>query len=413
MSFWDLVGTGAGLAGGYALAESIGRTGDNATATMSTLGDKLQSETTFKGYGVTSGLGSSSVGADGTTTLGVGPNAALAGGVNDYAAGTGAMTDAQNMLRVGGHNPYADAGYANMNQAAAGASANATNPYASTAMNAMTGAQSGLMNQQTGAFGAADRLRAQALQDRAGREQEIYNRSMAMQQAGLDANRAQTNAQEYAAGRGGVMGSQFGGSGEDAAMARAQAQAQNQASFAAMNQASQEQMQQAQMANMFGSQGMQAAGLGNQIGLGMNQAGVANAQLGQAAAGLQNQIGMGMNQAGYQNAMLGQSAAGQLGSLGAQQAGLGLNSYQMSFLPMEQQMALMGMAQNNANLAQTGQLSGAGYQAQLGLGGIQAQINAQKAASELYGNLFGGIMNNSAQIGESLGDGWDWLKEQF
>ncbi len=362
MSGWGLIGTLGGLAGGYTMAETIGETGDQAALDMGALASQLQQDTTFKGYGVTSGLGTSTVGADGSTTLGVGQNAALGGGTEYYNSGQNAMGNAATML-----------------------GASSTNPYAHQAMSSMQGGQQGLMASQMGNYGAADQFRNQSMQSTAGREQDIYNRAMAMQQPGLDANRAAGNAAEYASGRGGVMGSQFGGTGEDAAMARAQAQAQNQASFQAMGQASQEQMQQAQMANMFGQQGM-------------------------AASGLHNQIGAGMNQAGLGNAQLGQSAAGQLGSLGAQQANLGLNAYQTSFLPMQQQMALMGMGQNNASMAQTGQLSGAGYAAQLGLGGTQAQINAQKAASELYGNLFGATMDNAAGIGEDISSIWNTLR---
>lgn len=363
MSLWNLLGTMGGAAGGYALAENLGATGDAAATQMGELAGQLQQDTAFKGYGVTTGLGTSTIGADGTTELGVGVNAPLgAAGQAGYTGGMGAMTNAQTML-----------------------GANSTNPYGQMAISSMQGAQNGLMNQQSGAYGAAEQFRNQSMMDTAGREQEIYNRSMAMQQSGLDANRAQTNAQEYASGRGGVMGSQFGGSGEDAAMARAQAQAQNQASFQAMGQASQEQMNQANMANQYATQGIQASGL-------------------------HNQIGQNMNQAGVQNTQLGQQAANYMGSLGAQQTQAGMQGYQNSFLPMEQQMKMMGLSQNNANLAQTGQLSGAGYAAQLGLGGIQAQIEAQNAAANIYGNMFGSMMNNSQQIGDDLSGLWSDIK---
>lgn len=340
MSFWSLLGTLGTAAGGYALAQNIGSTGDQAADDMGALASQLQNDSAFKGYGVTSGLGSSTVGTDGSTTLGVGPDAAMqAQGQAAYGNGMTNMGTAASMLSQGATN--ANAGQAN-NMMGAG------------------------YDQMAGAFGNIP-----------GREQEIYNRAMAMQQPGLDANRAQTNAQEFAAGRGGVMGSQFGGSGEDAAMARAQAQAQNQASFQAMGQAQQEAMNQVAAGNqMFGA-------------------------------------GAGYNQAGLGNAQLMQGAGGALGNLGGQQAGMGLQGYQTSFLPMEQQMKLMGLSQNNANMAQTGQLSGAGYAAQLGLGGIQAQINAQKAASELYGNLFSSTMNNAGQIGEDLGGLWDTIVSKF
>jgi len=166
------------------------------------------------------------------------------------------------------------------------------------------------------------------------------------------------------------MGSQFGGSGEDAAMARAQAGAMNQASFQAMGQANQEQMQQAQMANMYGQQGM-------------------------AGAGFQQGNAMGMNQMGMQNAQLGQSAAQGMTALGAQQAQMGMAGQNNSYLGMQNELNAMQIGQNGANMAQTGQLTGAGYAAQLGLGGIQTAVNSDKAASELYGNTLASIMNNA------------------
>lgn len=339
MSFWDLLGTVGGLAGGYALSEQIGKTGDQAASDMGQLAGQLQQDTAFTGYGVTTPFGRSSVDSTGSTNVGVGREAALTSATGKYHHGNLQMQNAYQMLQEGAQNPYAS-------QAAD-----------------MMGAGYGQMQ---GAF-----------DDTAQREQDIYNRAMAMQQPGLDAARAQSNAQEYAAGRGGVMGSQFGGTGEDAAMARAQAQAQNAAAFQAMGQAQQEAMNQAAVGQqMFGA-------------------------------------GAGYNQAGLSNAQLGQAAAGTLGGLGAQQAGLGLNAYQTSFMPFQQQLAAMGMAQNNAAMAQGGQLAGAGYGAQLGLGGIQAQINAQKAASELYGNLFGAMMSNSEEIGEAGGSLFDFIKSKF
>ena len=276
MSFWDALGLGAALTGGFAMANQIGQTGDDAAAQMGELAGQLKDDTKFTGYGVSTPWGTSTVGSDGSVDFGgVGQDQTM-------------MEYYQNQM--GGNNPFM-----NYAQQAAG--------------NSMMGT--------------------------AEREKEIYDRAMAMQQPGLDAQRASGNAAEYAAGRGGVMGSQFGGSGEDAAMARAQAGAQNQAAFQAMGQAQQEMMNQGQLANMYG-------GLGQQ---------------GQA---------------------------------------LGMQAYQNSFMPFQQQLAAMGVGQNNAAMAQQGQLTGAGYGAQLGLGGINAQINAQHAAGQLYGNMFGSLANFAA-----------------
>jgi hypothetical protein len=346
---WDTVqGVGA-AAGGIAYADKLHEAGKGYQKDMGDLAGQLQTDSAFKGYGVTTGLGTgSSVGTDGSMSLGIGRDE-----LQNTAGGLG----------------YTN-GMANMANAGTMMGSNASNPYAAQAQTGMTNSMQGVAGMQAGAFGAQNQFMQQSMQGTAGREQEIYNRAMAMQQPGLDAQRAQGNAQEFAAGRGGVMGSQFGGSGEDAAMARAQAGAMNQASFQAMGQANQEQMQQAQMANMYGQQGM-------------------------AGAGFQQGNAMGMNQMGMQNAQLGQSAAQGMTALGAQQAQMGMAGQNNSYLGMQNELNAMQIGQNGANMAQTGQLTGAGYAAQLGLGGIQTAVNSDKAASELYGNTLASIMNNA------------------
>lgn len=272
MSLWNILGGIGNVAAGFQLADDIRGVGENAASDMGALAGQLVDDTAFRGYGVTTGLGTSTVNADGSTNLGVGPSQQFGDATNQY-------------------------------------------------------------------MGAAGQFTQGAMADTAGRETDIYNRAMAMQQPGLDAQRAQHLAREQATGRRGLMGSQFGGTGEDAAMARAQLQAQNQASFQAMGQAQAEQMQQGQLAGMFGGMGQQA--------------------------------------------------------------------YNTSFLPMQQQMAMLGMGGQNADRAQTGQLTGANLGAQLGLGGIQAQVNAETTAADLYAKLFGSGMN--AIGGMDFGDPGGWF----
>lgn len=121
-----------------------------------------------------------------------------------------------------------------------------------------------------------------------------------------------------------------------------------------------------------------------------------------AQAGAQNQAAFqAMGQA--QGEMMNQGQlASQFGQLGNQMGQQGLAQYQASFLPMQQQMNAMQIGQNNMNMAQSGQFTGAGYGAQLGLGGIQTQVNADKAASELYGNVLGHMMTNANQEGGGM-----------
>ena len=290
-------GMGA-AAGGLLYASEITDRGQGYANEMGKLAANLQDQSGFKGYGVKTGVGQSNFAADGSLDVGVGPDQGMINAANQGALG------GMDMMQQAGANMGANQGaYMNASQQA--------------------------MNN--------------SMQNMAGREQDIYGRAMAMQQPLLDQQRAQMNAREYAQGRSGIRGSQFGGSGEDAAMARAQAQAQNNASFQAMGQAQQEMNNQAAMASQYG-----------QLGQGMGQ------------------MGQGMYNMGY-------------------------------MAPNYQLNALQAGAQGG-NMAQTGQLTGTGYGAQLGLGGIQTSVNADKAASEMYGNIVASMMNNAN--GEDGASSW-------
>ena len=341
MSLFDILGGIGSIGAGYVFADDRVQTGKDAAAQMGELAGQLQSDSAFKGYGVTTGLGSTTVNPDGSTSTTVGPDAGLMG-YSGNMSGLSQQAMQQAMQQAG-----------------------ATNAWAGQAQNMM---------------GQGYDQMANAFANIPGREQEIYNRAMAMQQPGLDAQRASQQAREYAMGRGGVRGSQFGGTAEDAATARAQAQAQNQASFQAMNQAQQEAMNSL-------SAGSQMFGAGNTY----NQAGIGNAQLGQNSAAMLSQIG---------------NAAG----------GLGMNAYASAWEPMNQQFNWSQIGGQNADRAQTGQLTGINHAAQLGLGGIQAQINAETAASNLYSNMFqsglGALSSGANSIAGSMGDGssfWESL----
>jgi len=362
----SIQGLGA-AGGGLAYAGHISDKGDQYASNMGALAGTLQSDTAFKGYGVKTGLeapGQTSgmvVGADGKVTMDL-------GGVGQATSMSGISPTGQN---------YFQQGMANMNNAYLNAPGG-TNALTGQATGAMANSLAGLGAQQATGLGASQQAMANAMMDTSAREDEIYRRAMAMQQPQLDAQRASSNANEYAAGRGGVMGSQFGGTGEDQAMARAQAQAQNQAAFQAMGQAQQEIMNQANMASQFG-----------QMGLG--------------AAGAQANVGNMYGSLGAQNAQLGIQASQNQANIAQQQAMLGNAGYQSSFLPLQQQLNAMQVGQQGAGMQQSAQFTGAGYGAQLGLGAIQTQVNADKAASELYGNIVGSMMDNA---NNSEGSSW-------
>jgi hypothetical protein len=346
------------------MAEDIRQTGSQGAEQMRQLGQQLQDQTAFRGYGVQTGLGRSTIDPTGSLNVGVGPQQAMMQSGQSMFGGAGAGFDA--------------AGQA-LQQAM-------TNPAYAQALSAMQAGQQGLAGQQAGALGASQQAMQQAMMDTAGREQQVFERAMALQEPGLQRAQAAQQAREFAMGRGGVRGSQFGGTAEDAAMARARAEATNQAAFQAMGQAQQEAMNRANMAAQFG-------------------------QLGTQAGQLQGQLGTNMGQLGLQQAQLGQQGAGMLADIAQAGGQLGLQGYNAAFTPMQQQLNALQVGQQAANMAQTGQLTGAGYGAQLGLGGIQAQINAEKAASELFGNLFGAGMSAIGSIGQGAPAGSSFLEQ--
>lgn len=481
-SWWDtfkdqIPGIGEGLAAGASIAGAL-KAASNTTATghamqdyLSSLGSDLNDGSQFQGYGVSTGLGNGSVGyqpqldADGNPMTDTDGNAIMGPLTTDLGLDPTIETEITNMKNASAGN-FTDAAnaYNAMNLVNSGQSAadyNATSTSLQTGANGITpgggdpriyaqqqieasqgitpgqGAAGNLFADQMassqgiapgqGAFGAqAQNAANRAMADPSQRQGEIYQQMMAMQNPELDRQQGEQQAQEYARGRGGVRGSQYGGTAEDAAMARARATASNQASLSAMQQADSERTMFGQMASQFGQLGNQnfanetnlknnLANSGAQMGQIGNQnfANQVNQQsnLANNAAQFSNAANQNYaNMANYKNQMNNSAAAfgglgnqadsnaiskmGMLGNMGNQLAQLGQQNYQNSYMPMQQQIEAMKLGMGNADMAQTGQLTGQDYMAQLGLGGANANINAQHSANQLTGNLYNALLAN-------------------
>lgn len=306
--------TGIGsITGALMNANDTRQLGVGIQSYLDSLGGQLNSDSQFQGYGVTTGLGTSSsaYGEDGKLKTDLG------------------MTDQ----------------YANYDWGEAGKPAG------------YVAGMNGLAQQAAnGAYTAANDMAAQAGMSVADRQDSIYKDIMATQNPELNRMQTEQQAAEYARGRGGIRGSQYGGTAEDAAMARARAGASNDAAFRARE--------------------------------------MANSERG----------------------MLGQ-LAGQMGAYGNQAA-------QAAYLPMQQQLAMMGLGQKDADMAQTGQLTGLDYMSQLALGGTNANMQAQHSANQLTGNLYDTLLSNiggaqgsdggsSSGLLGAFGSGFEWLGSLF
>jgi hypothetical protein len=142
-------------------------------------------------------------------------------------------------------------------------------------------------------FGGAQDFLGQASADTGAREQNVYDRLMALQQPSLDRQAADMRERLYNTGRTGVRSNAYGGSPEELAMAKAQSEAQNQASLMALQQAQSDQLQ-----NYNIGQGMFASGYQPyQQQMALLNAGLNNQQLAQRSqldnASLWTQLGLG------------------------------------------------------------------------------------------------------------------------
>jgi len=182
---------------------------------------------------------------------------------------------------------------------------------------------------------------------RAQRESDIYGRIRAAQSPEEQREAQRIEERLAAQGRLGVQTAQYGGTPEQLAFGKAQAEARNTAMLQAMGQAQAEQAQMAQQAQMF-------TGMGSQLSV---------QDLMQRAR--QQELG--------------------LGALGA------------AYIPQTQMMQLQQAMMPYQRMQQEGQLFGAGQYGETMMSGLDARLIAEQARANLLGslgtNLLGGLLN--------------------
>jgi hypothetical protein len=152
------------------------------------------------------------------------------------------------------------------------------------------------------------------------REQDVYNRIRALQSPEEERARLALENRLAGQGRQGVSTSMYGGTPEQLAQAKAQAEAQNQASLMAIQQAQADQLQNAQIGTQFmQNQFLPYAQLGNQAQIANQAASIADVSRRDAARlfGEASMSGMEQNLAARlgQGQMLGNLGSGMLSSL--------------------------------------------------------------------------------------------------
>ena len=232
------------------------------------------------------------------------------------------------------------------------------------------------------AFGLGGDFMGRAGMPMADREQDIYGRIRAMQTPEEERQRLALEERLANQGRLGVRTNMFGGTPEQLVLAKAQEEAQDRAALLAMQQAQQEQRQAADIGATYGQ-------LGSNIAT-QRQALDAARQL-QALQALQS----------GQNLL-----AGRMGLQEARQQ-LGLGALTGAYIPQAQTLNALQQGLAASQLAQRGQLYGAGLFGEASMGGLEALLASGLGQANLMGNVGTGLLAGSmgsASSGSS-GDG--------
>ena len=446
----DALRTAGGYYAGQQGIEGAYQTGVTGLETAERMGQRALEGTQFRPFGVTSDLANAQVGAQGDVNLGLSGQQQrlqnqLLGGAGQMAGSLGAgydprtgqvgrqaMGQAQQQIgQVGAYDP---------------------------SIAAQRGAMGGLFGQQLGQFGQptglegvtqAGLMGAQQQFGRAGQPQDIQDLrsqygNLAMQAGqGLLTSPEQRQADIYesiratqrpeeerqalrmrenllAQGRAGVRTADYGGTPEQLAMAKAQAEAQAGAALQARQMGMQEQQQGLQTAQALTGMTSGLAGLGSEletagIGRGATLAGV----------GMQGaQTGRGFGQQDLQNLMALQGAdigaaqsqqalqQGRLG-LGSGLFGLGQQAQMMpsqlrgadiqnmqallgaGYMPQQQALNLLQAGMPAAELAARGQIRGTELQTQMGQTGLESYMQGANMANVLQQQQLQGMLQGA------------------
>ena len=257
----------------------------------------------------------------------------------------------------------------------AGQATAAYDPIYEQLANQAYGGVSGLMsNAQQAALDAGS-------MDRAAREEQVYGQLRALQSPEEERQRLALEQRMAAQGRTGVRTAQFGGTPEQLAMAKAQAEAQNQASLMAMQQSGAEQQQALQRAA--GLQGLTSGmfGMGTQARMTPRQ-----------IQGMDLQNLAGMMSAGY--------------------------------APESQLLNQLQVGTNVASIADVARRQAAMERAESKMSGLSANLESQRLRGDIFrealgsaGNIIGGGVGGGGLFSSLVGavtDGSnlpDWLKK--
>jgi hypothetical protein len=246
------------------------------------------------------------------------------------------------------------------------------------------------LRQQYG--GLASQAAMDVLTPTAAREGSVYERIRATQRPEEERQRLALEERLASQGRLGVRTAMYGGTPEQFAMAKAQEEAQDRASLAAMQQAQAERQQALGTAQTLGGMFSQQATLGGalqaqQAGLGAQYAG-----LGSTLAAQQQALGAAQQSQALQALTGGQGLlSGGLGLETAQQQ-LGIGALQAGYAPQAALLSAMSPALNVASMADVARRQQGEFDLETAMANAQTALGLRQAQGGLYAGIYSGLL---------------------
>jgi len=266
--------------------------------------------------------------------------------------------------------------------------------------------------------------------DRGGRQQDIYNQLRAMQNPEEERQRLELEERLQGQGRGGIRTDRYGGTPEQLAMAKAQAEAQNQAGLMAMQQAGSEQDRAYQQALGLAGQTSQLAGTSSDLqnaqqsrASQLSQLGMAGTQqtqamgaerLRQLMALQQQDIGSATAQQQLQQGNLGlasgmfdygTASSMQPGRMTQQQLQNQAAMMSAGYAPEDQMLRMLAGGTNVASIADLGRRSAADQYAEANMSGLEGMLQSRQGSAELsqqYYNALAGLAGSQNSQGQGI-----------
>lgn len=404
----DLAGLVTGTTAANKASEALTGIKSDITQGTDLLQGDLRSAATFQPFTVTTGQGTVRAGTGGVQFAPTAAETGLASQAQSMISGLGnvpnvsglqgqAFTGASNLLgqNTGQFASQLGGLYAGMGENQIKAAAAPSN-LAALQQQFATQAGTGTAGSLGGLTGQLQSLAGQQLGAATPTAQSVYQQIRAMQSPEEQRQQLELENRLAAQGRLGVQTSMYGGTPEQLALAKAQAEAQNAAALQAISAADQLATSQQARAAQLAQLGMSAEQIDSQLateGLGRQAtAGQLAGSLAQTGAGIstqQQQLGQGLLGLGLKAQQLGGTlgaqdiaSAAQLYGLGSQATALPYQTQAMQLGNITQALTAAGipMSQQIAALSPALQLSGQNVSQQLGLLNALAQTGQTEMA---------------------------------